>query len=307
MRRYWLSFTVAAALGCSLLMSGRDAKSDGAAAQGGVGTAAIYGNVSPDQIEFLSTPDRIKSIAASGAPTAIWETLEHGERVECLDCIAAVEPLLYDKTSDKTREIAAWWLRRRVFGVFGPGEVYERTLSTLATDGDPQKRAFAAYALGEFLAAPGIDACAKALTTDADPTVRTAAASALGRLNDDGSGALSKAMTDGDARVKLAALNAASRVTAFADVPAVSRVLGDGDAHLRRRAVLLLDAMAARDALGAVLNLAQSDSDADVRAAACHALGKFGDPSAKSVLENLAQNDANTFVRDQAQIALRRL
>ena len=32
----------------------------------------------------------------------------------------------------KTREIAAWWLRRRIFGVFGPGEVYQQTVQTLA-------------------------------------------------------------------------------------------------------------------------------------------------------------------------------
>ncbi len=34
----------------------------------------------------------------------------------------------------QTREIAAWWLRRRIFGVFGPGQVYQQTINTLATD-----------------------------------------------------------------------------------------------------------------------------------------------------------------------------
>ena len=75
------------------------------------GTQALYGNIPPDQIEFLSTGDRIKSVAASGSMMAIWETLEHGEKVECLDCIPSVEPLLYD-ANPRTREIAAWWLRR---------------------------------------------------------------------------------------------------------------------------------------------------------------------------------------------------
>ena len=60
---------------------------------------------------------------SSGSPMEIWETLEHGESVECLDCVAAVAPLLYAGDSH-TREIAAWWLRRRTFGVFGAGEVY---------------------------------------------------------------------------------------------------------------------------------------------------------------------------------------
>src|SRR5215470_17818648 len=159
MRLTIASSVLAVAIACAGLMSGKDAQSGDS--KDGAGTASIYGNIPADQIEFLSTPDRIKSVAASGAPTAIWETLEHGERVECLDCISAVEPLLYDSNA-KTREIAAWWLRRRVFGVFGPGETYERTVGTLKSDPDPRKRAYAAYALGEFLAAPGVDACAAA-------------------------------------------------------------------------------------------------------------------------------------------------
>jgi HEAT repeat protein len=305
MRTSLASTILGAAIACSALMSGGAAKSE-SPSKDGAGTAAVYGNIAPDQIEFLSTPDRIKSVASSGAPTAIWETLEHGEKVECLDCISVVEPLLYD-ANNKTREIAAWWLRRRVFGVFGPGETYERTVNTLKQDGDPRRRAFAASALGEFLAAPGIDACAAAVTGDADPTVRIAAASALGRLNDDGAGALGKAMADADGRVKIAAMSAASRINQFADAPSVTRGLGDADPKVRRRALELLDAMHARDAIATVVALAKSDPDADVRAAACHALGAFGDASAQATLQALAQGDANGFVRDQAQIALRRL
>lgn len=144
------------------------------------GTRAIYGNIPNDQIEFLSSPDRIKSAVAGGSMSLIWETLEHGERVECLDCIPAVEPLLYD-SNPQTREIAAWWLRRRMFGVFGPGEAYERTVNALKSDANPERRANAAYALGEFLAVPGIEACKAAIENDKDARVRAAAASALGR------------------------------------------------------------------------------------------------------------------------------
>jgi hypothetical protein len=197
-----LSMLGCAVLACASLLSGTDARG-GSTTENIGGTKAIYGNIPPDQIEFLSTGDRIKSVAASGSMMAIWETLEHGERVECLDCIPSVEPLLYNP-DPRTREIAAWWLRRRVFGVFGKGEVYERTLQTLASDPLPTKRAYAAYALGEFLAAPGIEACASAIDRDGDPTVRAAAATALGRLNDDGRGALTKALGDTDARMKLA-------------------------------------------------------------------------------------------------------
>jgi HEAT repeat protein len=304
MRLHVASTILGAALAIAAIMSGGVASSD--ATQTGTGTASIYGNIPPDQIEFLSTPDRIKSVAANGAPSAIWETLEHGEKVECLDCIASVEPLLYDSNA-KTREIAAWWLRRRVFGVFGPGETYERTLNTLKSDADPKKRAYAAYALGEFLAAPGIDACAVAVLGDADATVRAAAASALGRLNDDGAGALGKAMADGDSGVKLAAMGAAARINQFDDLASVTRALGDGDAQVRRRSIELLDVMRGRDAVATVMSLAQNDPSADVRASACHALGAFGDGSARATLTTISTNDSNGLVRDAALIALRRL
>ena len=39
------------------------------------GTRAIYGNIPNDQIEFLSSPDRIKSAVAGGSMSLIWETL----------------------------------------------------------------------------------------------------------------------------------------------------------------------------------------------------------------------------------------
>src|SRR5215472_15236527 len=197
-----------AILSLAATLVAEDARSGGATRQvtpnaAAHGFASVYGNIPADQSEEfpLSTPDRIKSAAASGAPTQVWEALEHGERLECLDCISAVAPLLYDSNA-KTREIAAWWLRRRILGVFGSGEVYQQTIQTLANDADPVRRAYAAYALGEFFAAPGIAACAQAVVNDGDGRVRAAAASALGRLNDDGGGALGAALRDTDSRVK---------------------------------------------------------------------------------------------------------
>ncbi len=289
--------------GASLLM-GNDAGAN--ASENIAGTQKVYGNIPPDQIERLSTGDRIKSAAASGSMMAIWETLEHGERVECIDCIPSVEPLIYDPTP-RTREIAAWWLRRRVFGVWGPGQVYERTVQTLASDPNPTRRAYAAEALGEFLAAPGIDAVAIAIEKDSDPNVRAAAAKALGRLNSDGNGALSRALGDADGRVKVAALKSAGRINAFSDVQAVTRLTADGDASVRRNAAELLGFMRAKEGASGLMTLAKSDPDANVRNAACHALGALHDPGARGVLEDVAKNDADRLVRDQAAIALRRL
>lgn len=298
-----LSLLATAVIACASLFSG-GARAGNATENSG-GTQAVYGNIPPDQIEFLSTGDRIKSVAASGSMMAIWETLEHGERVECIDCIPSVEPLLYD-ADPRTREIAAWWLRRRLFGVFGKGEVYERTLQTLAGDPDPKRRTNAAYALGEFLAAPGIEACAVAIDKDGDPNVRAAAAAALGRLNDEGRGAITKALTDADSRVKLAALSSAGRINTFTDIPSVARLAGDPDAKVRRRSAELLGSMRARDSVDGLIALTK-DPDANVRNAACHSLGQIRDGRARGALEQVKATDPDRLVRDQADMALRRL
>lgn len=265
-----------------------------------------YQGILPDQAEFISSPDAIISVASSGAPMQIWETLEHGERVECLGCVAVVAPLMYSENA-QNREIAAWWLRRRMIGVFGPGEVYQQTLNVLATDSNETKRAYAASAIGEFLLGAGIAPIATALTTDTSALVRAYAAKALGRLNDDGAGALALAMGDSDSGVRVAALTAAGRINSFTDEVAVAKDLSDTNAVVRRRAVMLLDDMRATNSAAAVLVLAKTDSNVDVRIAACHALGTFGDASARDALTAIAANDTSSLVQDMAQIALREL
>jgi HEAT repeat protein len=267
---------------------------------------APYAGIANDQAEFVVEPAYIESVVLSGAPTLIWQTLEHSEKTECLGCIPVVANLLYDNNA-KNREIAAWWLRRRMLGVYGPGQVYQQTLNTLATDASATRRGYAASALGEFLEAAGIAPLATALTTDADPTVRASAASALGRINDDGSGALGKSFADTDAGVRLAAVEAAGRINSFVDTVDAAKLLSDSSALVRRRAIMLLDEMNATDAVAGVLALAQNDPDSEVRLVACHALGTFGNSSVVSALNTIANNDANGQVRDQAHIATLRL
>ena len=285
-------------------MSGSDARSDTTYVGGGTGP--VYGNLPADQVEFLSTPDRIISVTSSSSPSLIWETLEHGERVECLACIPAVGGLLYNDNS-QTREIAAWWLRRRIFGVFGDGQVYSQTINALATDPNAQRRAYAASALGEFLDAGGIQPLATAISTDSAASVRAAAAAALGRMNSAGNGGLSKAMTDSDESVRISAIKAAGRVNEFTDEQTAAKLTGDASANVRRLGVQLLEDLHAKDTVASVMTLAQGDTDANVRIAACHALGVFRDSSAQSALQGIAQKDASTLVRDAATIALRRL
>jgi HEAT repeat protein len=299
---------VLGALASFSLLSGGKATADATQTPGG--TQSVYGSIPPDQIEKLSTTDRIKAVASSGSMLAIWQTLEHGERVECLDCIPYVEPLMYDP-NPRTREIAAWWLRRRLFGVFNKGPngepgVYERTVQTLANDPDPIRRQYAANAVGEFLLGDGVDAVSTSIFKDNEPAVRAAAAAALGRRHEEGKGALSKALGDSDARVKLAALKSAGRINGFSDAPSVIHLTSDGDATVRRNAAQLIGSLQLKDGVDGLMALAK-DPDAEVRNAACYSLGVLRDPKARDLLDDVSKNDANGLVRDQALIALRRL
>jgi HEAT repeat protein len=112
--------------------------------------------------------------------------------------------------------------------------------------------------------------------------------------------------------VALAALASISRINSFSGASSIAALTGHSSVDVRRRAVEVLDALAATDSVDVVAAAAKNDTDAGVRAAACHALGTFGsatsnDASAMAVLQKLAAGDPDTFVRDQAQIALQRL
>ncbi len=293
--------TASALLFGAVSLSGHSAQGQAAQSRGSV--AATYGEIGKTQAEKLSTTDEILRAAATGEPSKVWAVLEHGEFVDCLSCIPAVEPLLYNAHASN-REISAWWLRKRIFGVFGEGEVYSRVVSTLQSDPNPKKRAYAANALGEFLTLAGVKHCARALQSDADEGVRVAAAAALGRLQKD-DGALAAAMGDSSPKVKVAVLDAASRMNQ--KFTALGQGLADGDAAVRKRAAEIAETHRATDQVQKLIELAERDADAEVRLAAVHTLGGLRDASARGALERIVSSDANGLVKDQARIALRRL
>lgn len=272
------------------------------------GRATVYKDLPTVSLENLSTPGEIASITQGAAPTKIWAVLEHGEKVECLDCIPDVSKLLYDGNA-KTREIAAWWLRRRIFGVFGQGEVYSQVLATLKGGSDETSRAYAAEALGEFLIADGVAPVANAAISDDSAMVRRSAVRALDRLNNEGPAAeLSTAVGDADEGVRLAALTAAVHINVFSRVDAVVARLSDDSAEVRRRAAEVLGTMRSADAVVGLMALADpaQESDPRVRVSALGALGSIGDPQAQHVIA-AATNDEDPLVQSVAKIALQSL
>jgi HEAT repeat protein len=274
------------------------------------GRAELYKQLPAESLEAISTREQISKLGASNvAPTRIWKVLEHGEKLECLECIPVVSKLLYNK-HDKTREIAAWWLRRRIFGVFGPGQVYQQTLKTLQNGSETEShRVYAANALGEFLSSSGVPALSKAVTSDRSPLVRKAAVAALERLNSSGAnGEVALAFRDEDVAVRLQALRAATHINTFTDVEAVVALIGDSSSLVRRRAAETLGVMKAADAVAGLMELGspEGEADASVRAAAIWALGQIGDPAAQDVIL-AAEHDSDASVRSAAKVSARLL
>jgi HEAT repeat protein len=274
------------------------------------GRAQVYRELAPESLESLSTPEAIRAVTMPNvAPSKIWRVLEHGERVECLDCIAHVARLLY-ADHPKTREIGAWWLRRRVFGVFGPGEVYSQVVATLKDPAAPaRQRAHAAEALGEFLTHAGLAPLGDAVVSDPSPQVRLSAVRALQRMGHWGpQRELAAALSDEDPEVRLAALDASVGLSGVGEEEAIVARLGDESAEVRWRAAQVLGSSRVGSSVAALSVRATSSTepDARVRAAAVFALGQIGDPAGRGAVES-ARSDSDRFVRDAARVALRRL
>ena len=247
----------------------------------------------------------------SGAPTLIWETLEHGEKIECLDCIAVVAPLLYDCEREEPgdrRLVAPSPHPRRLRA--GRGVRADAPHPRRATR-TPSRRSYAAYALGEFLSAPGVPACAHgARRPTATPGVRAAAAAALGRLNSDGGGALGRALSDADPTVRLAALGRRpARINSFSS--AGRRRRAHDRPELRRPPPRHRGARRARrertPGRGRDCGRPEGLRTRAFALSPATRWARSATPVRSTVLQNLAQNDPDTFVRDQATIAVQRL
>lgn len=265
---------------------------------GGTTPARTEEVVVDPSLEVLATPEAIQNAALRGAPIAVWETLEHGETAECLDCIAYVKPLLFDRDA-RVREISAWWLRRRVFGY---AEVALEMRKVVASDADPARRAAAANALGEFMDPGGTGFLIKA-TTDGVAAVRIAALEGLQRINDaEGAPAVATALADGDVGVRKAAVRVALRLAGFKDVAAVAKLLSDPDVVVRGLAADALGVFGSKAAVAGLAALAVTDADEDVRVAAINALGEIGDPGGKAAIAK-GLDDAAPRVRDAARVA----
>jgi HEAT repeat protein len=247
--------------------------------------------------------ERMVNAIKSASPTALYAMLEYGERVECFVCIPLLEKKLLGSDNPQTREIAAWWLRRRSFG-FGP--IMKRMREAAETHTDPVMRERALQALGEFLDPHALPTLEKAVMTDQTVSVRVAAVRALGRLNaNDGNKALSKALDDSDAKVRKAALDQVMKVSFFRDAAALIARLDDSDASVRRASVQLVGELRIKDAVEPLMGLLMTDDSAQVRQAAAIALGRIGGNEAVTALTDAKPLEKDDGVSGAIEIALR--
>lgn len=252
-----------------------------------------------------SAPSRQQMVNAikSAAPTRLYATLEYGERVECFECIPLLTTKLLSSDDAQTREIAAWWLRRRSFGF---GRVMEEMQRVTRDDNSPVKRARAASALGEFLDPHASDALSSLAQADSDVSVRVAAVRALGRLNTlAGHAALSGALRDPAAEVRLAGLQQVLRVTFFQDAEGIMGLLADDDTHVRAVAAQIAGELRLTAASDALLGVLMTDESPQVRQAAAIALGRVAGGDKSGALSDALREERDVSVRDAISIAMR--
>jgi HEAT repeat protein len=246
--------------------------------------------------------ERMVNAIKSASPTSLYAMLEYGERVECFECIPLLEKKLLSSDNAQTREIAAWWLRRRSFG-FGP--IMVRMKKVAVESSDPVQRERALQALGEFLDPHALPTLKQAVTSDSEASVRVAAVKAIGRLNAAaGNEALSIALGDSDPKVRRAALDQVLKVGFFRDAGAILARLDDTDVSVRRASAQLAGELAIQDAVEPLMGLLMTDDSAQVRQAAAIALGKLGGEG-RAALDDAQATEKDDQVLGAIEIARR--
>ncbi len=242
----------------------------------------------------------IKAAVASGSTDAIIAEVERTEGLMCAECITAVQNLTADNRAP-VREVAAWWYAKRPQLAAQMAVQMEKDLT-----GDALHVRNAADFLGGIKELKSL------------PMLRTAMTS--GNLNSDaklalvgavrsmahvgGNPILEAAMTDGDSKVRIAAIDAWREVIhQDGNIGAIEARLGDSDSMVRAHAATVLGAKHDLNAHATLENLVVNDADPYVRRNAAYALGKIGSTESRAALE-LASGDSSGLVKNVAKAAL---
>lgn len=244
--------------------------------------------------------DKIRTAVQSGSQDAILAEVERAEYLMCPDCVSVVTDLLDDERP-AVREVAAWWFARRPSIAQG---FIDRSLTDLQGS-DVKLARNGADLIAVFRNVKYIAPLSAALArTDLGGEARAHVAAALGRIGDKAvNPALAKAMSDGDAQVRLAAVQAWLAVRYQQGAAPAVPLVGDADANVRAAAAAALGEereASGRTNLEAAL---ATDKDAVVRRNAAWALGRIGDAQSRAALEK-ASTDPSPLVAMTAKAAL---
>jgi HEAT repeat protein len=243
---------------------------------------------------------KIVAAVQSGSTDAIIAEVERAEGLLCEDCIQTVTNLTEDSRYE-VREVAGWWFAKRPGLQKVLADQYKRDL----TGADSTQVRNAADFLGatvDYTALPALrQAIARSgLTVDA----KLAIVRAVGALKHlDGNGILVSAMSDQDASVRAAAINAWRDILGQTSVTPVEAKLVDGDAKVRAAAATVIGAYADRNARSTLEQLVTTDADPFVRRNAAWALGQIGSRDSAPALTQASQ-DTSGLVKMVAKASL---
>lgn len=275
--------------------------------------ASVLALSTPAFAGFGSSAVALKAAVQSGSVDAIVAELEKAEELPSQGAIAVVMPLV-DHDSYRVRDAAGWWLTRR-----GVRTQVLASMTARLSGSDP----IAARNAGDVLAAmrdfSTVPALSAYMAKPLDEDSGIAVARALGAIgHPTGLTALNTGMgsTLAGVRAQAAAsirdLRAPRGAKVAGSVAAVLPLLTDGDANVRRQAIITIGFLGGNgaDKTGAVTALssaATGDPSATVRKAAAWALGELKDGNARAALMQAQSADSDALVRSIASASLANL
>jgi HEAT repeat protein len=238
----------------------------------------------------------------SGSTDAIIAEVEHAEGLICPDCVQTITNLTEDNRF-AVREVAAWWFAKRPGLAKVMGDQFKQDL----VSGSSLKVRNAADFLGSVVDYTALPALRQAMTRGLDSEAKLAIVHAVGYMaHQSGNGILITAMSDQDAAVRVAAINAWRDVLGQVSVTPVESKLTDADATVRAAAATVIGAYGDRNAVSTLEQLVVTDADPFVRRNAAWALGQIGSSDAAGALTT-AVNDKSGLVRLVAKASLAEL
>lgn len=210
--------------------------------------------------------------------------------------LAAAGAALDDPDAER-RAAAAWSL-----GQAGPDPTRARALAARVADPDDAVRLEALRALARAASQPALRAAALPALADAREAVRLEAARALWAWGTETGDlpALTQALGHADAYLRAFAEESLARLGPAA-LPSLRALLVRPEPGLRRRALRLVGRLGAEgQPASSELAAALDDPDASVRRLAARALGQVGAAESRAALERRAREDADPQVRAEA-------